>query len=138
MRAAISSLLLLALAILALSIASTSASAQLTGGEEEEEEAEVVEQQQLLASQQQQQVAGGATTAEKAEALLNEIVRYGIDRSEELSEVEERELYDRGVRLTKANPAHFVGIFNKQKERGRELAKYAYAALEASSLLAKQ
>ncbi len=95
---------------------------------------EVVVEQSLSSSDPPSQ----STTAERAEALLNEIVRYGLHRSQELSDVEERELYERGVKLTKANPAHFVGIFNKQKDRGRELAKYAYAALEASSLLAKQ
>jgi len=79
-----------------------------------------------------------STTEERAELLLRDIVKRGIDASEELSEVEEKKLYERGVRLNKANPGYFVGIFNRQKERGREISKFAYASLEASNLLAQQ
>lgn len=52
----------------------------------------------------------------------------------------ERELYESGARLSKTQPAHFVGVFNRQKggNRGRELARFGYASLEASKLLARQ
>ncbi len=82
--------------------------------------------------------SSSSPTAEKAEELLRQVVAYGIGRSKELTDVEERNLYEQGVRLDKTNPAHFVGIFNKQKQRGKELADYAYAALETSTLLARQ
>lgn len=42
------------------------------------------------------------------------------------------------LRLRKTNPAHFVAIFNKQKKRAKELSQFAYASLEASSLLTRQ
>ncbi len=100
---------------------------------DDEDEAEVLGESAAAAA-----AASRPDSAQKAEELLNEIVQYGIDRSEELANVEEKRLYERGVRLRKTDPAHFVGIFNKQKKRGRELTKYAYAALEASSLLARQ
>ena len=50
----------------------------------------------------------------------------------------ERKLYDEGQSLSKADPAHFVGVFNKQTTKAKELSKYGYATLEASSLLTKQ
>ena len=74
----------------------------------------------------------------RAEALLNKIVDYGIEQSKFLKDVQERELFDEGLKLDKFNPAHFVGVFNKEKPRARELSEYAYASLEASSLLARQ
>ena len=50
----------------------------------------------------------------------------------------EKALYDRGIKLSKSAPAHFVSVFNKQKKRAKNLSKYAYATLHASSLLSKQ
>ena len=73
-----------------------------------------------------------------AEDLLNEIIRYGIDQSDFLSDVQEPNLYKQGISLKKSDPAHFVAIFNKQKKRSLELSRYAYASLEASDLLARQ
>lgn len=35
---------------------------------------------------------------ENANELLREVVRYGLDQSQFISEVEERELYDEGIR----------------------------------------
>lgn len=75
---------------------------------------------------------------EEAEELLNEIVNFGLDQSNRLENVRERELYEEGVTLKKSQPAHFLGIFNKQKDRARELSKFGYASLQASSLLARQ
>ena len=75
---------------------------------------------------------------EEAEELLNEIVNFGLDQSNRLENVRERELYEEGVSLKKSNPAHFVGVFNKQKDRAKELSKFGYASLQASSLLARQ
>lgn len=73
-----------------------------------------------------------------AEELLKKVVRYGLDQSDFLTDVQEKALYDEGIRLTKRDPAHFVAVFNKQKQRTKELSKLAYASLEASSLLARQ
>lgn len=78
------------------------------------------------------------SSAVKAEKLLNEIVAYGLEQSEYLTDVTEKELYDGGVTLTKKNPAHFVAVFNKQKSRAKEISKYAVASLHASSVLARQ
>ncbi len=73
-----------------------------------------------------------------SEEILNDIVNYGLDQSTYLYEVQERQIYDRGVALKKSNPAHFLGVFNKQEPRAKELSKYGYATLEASSLLTRQ
>ena len=77
-------------------------------------------------------------SAKRATALLNRIVDYGLEQSKFLKDVQERELFDEGLKLDKTNPAHFVGVFNKEKPRARELSEFAYASLEASSLLARQ
>ena len=52
--------------------------------------------------------------------------------------VQEKSLYDMGIKLDKSQPAHFVAVFNKQKARSKDMSKYAYATLHASSLLSKQ
>ena len=75
---------------------------------------------------------------EDAEELLNEIIKYGLDQSDILERVHEKKLYESGIRLNKTNPAHFVAVFNKQKERTKLLSHFGYASLEASSLLARQ
>ena len=59
-------------------------------------------------------------------------------RSSHLVEVQERELYERGMTLDKSQPGHFVSVFNKQLEKSKQLSTYAYATLQASSLLSKQ
>ena len=53
-------------------------------------------------------------------------------------EVQERELYERGMTLDKSQPGHFVSVFNKQLKKSKQLSTYAYATLQASSLLSKQ
>ena len=70
--------------------------------------------------------------------ILNDIVNFGLDRTRYLTDVLERKIYDKGLNLQKTDPAHFVAVFNKQKPKSKELAKYGYATLEASSLLTKQ
>ena len=70
--------------------------------------------------------------------ILNDIVNYGLDKTRYLTDVLERKIYDKGLNLQKTDPAHFVAVFNKQKPKSKELAKYGYATLEASSLLTKQ
>lgn len=79
-----------------------------------------------------------AAASKKAEQLLKEIVKFGIDESDYLTNVKERHLYEEGVKLKKSDPAHFVAVFNKQKKRSKEISKFAYASLHASSLLARQ
>lgn len=76
--------------------------------------------------------------SKQAEQILNDIVSFGIDQSDRLENVRERQLFEQGVTLKKSNPAHFVGIFNKQKPKARELSSIGYASLQASSLLARQ
>lgn len=90
------------------------------------------------ASEQQQQQQEEAAASKQAEDLLREIVKFGIDESEYLTNVKERHLYDEGVKLKKSQPAHFVAVFNKQKKKSKEISKFAYASLHASSLLARQ
>ena len=53
-------------------------------------------------------------------------------------EVQERELYEKGITLDKSQPGHFVSVFNKQHKMSKQLSTYAYATLQASSLLSKQ
>ena len=59
-------------------------------------------------------------------------------RSTHLVEVQERELYEKGITLDKSQPGHFVSVFNKQHKMSKQLSTYAYATLQASSLLSKQ
>ena len=47
-------------------------------------------------------------------------------------------LYEHGIKLNKTEPAHFLSVFNKQKKQAKNLSKYAYATLHASSLLSEQ
>ena len=118
-----------------------------------------------------------------------DVIKYGLDQSQYLIEVQEKDLYDKvkkdtvlkffilflcrnaqnkfiyltqkpsvivtvgekchksraivcflpkGLTLEKSNPAHYVSVFNKQTKRSKDLAKFAYATLHASSLLSKQ
>ncbi|XP_023335820.1 chorion peroxidase [Eurytemora carolleeae] len=70
--------------------------------------------------------------------LLEKVIRFGLNQSEYLITVQEKALYDKGIVLNKSEPAHFVSVFNKQKKRSKNLSKYAYATLHASSLLSQQ
>ena len=81
---------------------------------------------------------GFKSSARTSEELLNDIVSYGLEQSRQLYEVKEREIYESGITLKKSDPAHFVAVFNKQSARAKELSRYGYATLEASSLLTKQ
>ena len=73
-----------------------------------------------------------------SEDILNEIVNFGLDQSRYLFDVQEKRIYDKGLSLKKSDPGHFVGVFNKQSQRAKDLSKYGYATLQASSLLSKQ
>ena len=73
-----------------------------------------------------------------SEEILNEIVNFGLDQSRYLFDVQEKRIYDNGLSLKKSDPGHFVGVFNKQSQRAKDLSKYGYATLQASSLLSKQ
>lgn len=78
------------------------------------------------------------STARTSEELLNDITSYGLEKSRYLYEIKEKRIYDKGISLKKSDPAHFVAVFNKQTARAKELSRYGYATLEASSLLTKQ
>ena len=78
------------------------------------------------------------SSARTSEELLNDITTFGLERSRYLYEIKEKRIYDSGIRLKKTDPAHFVAVFNKQTPRAKELSRYGYATLEASSLLTKQ
>ena len=78
------------------------------------------------------------STARTSEELLNDITSYGLEKSRYLYEIKEKRIYDNGISLKKSDPAHFVAVFNKQTARSKELSRYGYATLEASSLLTKQ
>ena len=73
-----------------------------------------------------------------SEDILNEIVNFGLEQSQHLFDVQEKRIYDKGLSLKKSDPGHFVGVYNKQSQRAKDLSKYAYATLHASSLLSKQ
>ena len=73
-----------------------------------------------------------------SEDILNEIVNFGLDQSRYLFDVQEKRIYDKGLSLKKSDPGHFVGVYNKQSQRAKDLSKYGYATLHASSLLSKQ
>jgi hypothetical protein len=66
------------------------------------------------------------------------VVSFGLNQSRYLFEVHEKWLYDNGLAVKKSDPAHFVAAFNRQSQRAKELSKYGYASLQASSLLTKQ
>ena len=78
------------------------------------------------------------SSARTSEELLNDITSYGLERSRYLYEIKEKRIYEKGISLKKSDPAHFVAVFNKQTPRAKELSRYGYATLEASSLLTKQ
>lgn len=78
------------------------------------------------------------SAAKTSQEILNDIVNYGLDRTRYLVDVLERKIYEQGLALNKTDPAHFVAVFNKQTPKAKELSKYGYATLEASSLLTKQ
>lgn len=78
------------------------------------------------------------SSARTSEELLNDITSYGLERSRFLYEIKEKRIYEHGISLTKSDPAHFVAVFNKQTPRAKELSRYGYATLEASSLITKQ
>ena len=70
--------------------------------------------------------------------LLETVIEFGLNRSSHLVEVQEKELYYKGMTLDKSQPGHFVSVFNKQHKKSKQLSTYAYATLQASSLLSKQ
>lgn len=78
------------------------------------------------------------SSSKRGEELLNDILNFGLNQSELLLDKREKDLYYSGMFLTKKNPAHFIAVFNKQKNKAKELAKWGYATLQASSLLSKQ
>lgn len=75
---------------------------------------------------------------QKHRELLENVIEFGLNQSKYLQQVQERDLWAKGVSVTKAQPAHFVSVFNKQQKESKMLSQYAYAALQASSLLSKQ
>ena len=75
---------------------------------------------------------------QKHRELLENVIEFGLNRSNHLVEVQEVELYDKGVTLDKTQPGHFVSVFNKQQKKAKMLSQFAYATLQASSLLSKQ
>lgn len=79
-----------------------------------------------------------ASAAKTSQEILNDIVNYGLDRTRYLVDVLERKIFEQGLALNKTDPAHFVAVFNKQTPRAKELSRYGYATLEASTLLTKQ
>ena len=75
---------------------------------------------------------------DKHRELLENVIEFGLNRSTHLIEVQEKELYDKGMTLDKSQPGHYVSAFNKQHKKSKQLSTYAYATLQASSLLSKQ
>lgn len=76
--------------------------------------------------------------ARNSQEILNDIVNYGLDRTRYLVDVLERKIYENGLNLQKSDPAHFLGVFNKQTDKSKNLSRYGYATLEASTLLTRQ
>ena len=76
--------------------------------------------------------------ARNSHEILNDIVNYGLDRTRYLVDVLERKIYENGLNLQKSDPAHFLGVFNKQTDKSKNLSRYGYATLEASTLLTRQ
>jgi len=75
---------------------------------------------------------------DKHKELLENVIEFGLNRSTHLVEVQEKELFNKGMTLDKSQPGHFVSVFNKQHKKSKMLSTYAYATLQASSLLSKQ
>ena len=70
--------------------------------------------------------------------LLENVIEFGLNRSSHLVQVQEKELYEKGMVLNKSQPGHFVSVFNKQDKKSKRMSTFAYATLQASSLLSKQ
>ena len=75
---------------------------------------------------------------QKHRELLESVIEFGLNQSQYLQQVQEKDLWRKGMSLTKKQPAHFVSVFNKQQKKAKMLSRYAYATLQASSLLSKQ
>jgi hypothetical protein len=75
---------------------------------------------------------------QKHRELLENVIEFGLNQSAYLQLVQEKDLFTKGVSLNKRQPAHFVSVFNKQQKEAKMLSRYAYATLQASSLLSKQ
>ncbi|XP_063234409.1 lactoperoxidase-like [Bacillus rossius redtenbacheri] len=71
-------------------------------------------------------------------AAVREAAEYGLRKMNELVLETEPRLYKMGMRLSRDEPASYVAAFNDQGERARRLARFGYAALQASSRLAQQ
>ena len=118
----------------------------------------------IVTSRQEVPVGSDLAAQQKHAAILEKVIQFGLNQSQHLIDVQvgsnvahtkqysssinnvdlifnllqEKMLYDKGIKLNKTEPAHFVSVFNKQKKRAKHLSKYAYATLHASSLLSKQ
>ena len=100
-------------------------------------DAKILENDDLL-NRHSRKFATFKSSARTSEELLNDITTYGLERSRYLYEIKEKRIYDKGISLKKSDPAHFVAVFNKQTPRAKELSRYGYATLEASTLLTKR
>ncbi|XP_044731431.1 uncharacterized protein LOC123294462 [Chrysoperla carnea] len=69
---------------------------------------------------------------------IEDAAEYGLQRMHYLFDDIEPKLYKKGLWLEKDNPAHFVASFNAQQEKAKQLAKFGYASLEATTKLALQ
>ncbi|XP_014215502.1 peroxidase-like [Copidosoma floridanum] len=74
-----------------------------------------------------------ASYPEPREEDLIEAADFGIRAMNELYDLKEPRLYKMGLYLRPDNPARFVAAFNDQSEEARQLARFGYAALEAST-----
>ncbi|XP_068084341.1 thyroid peroxidase [Anabrus simplex] len=66
---------------------------------------------------------------------VEEAARYGLEKMNELVNVQEPRLYNKGAWLEQDNPARYVAAFNGQSSKARRLAKFGYASLQATSRL---
>jgi len=92
---------------------------------------------ELEVHKEKKSVPSGARAEEHAR-ILQEVIAFGLNQSQYLVEVREKALYEAGVTVRKAQPAHFVSEYNRQEERAKHLSKFAVATLHASSVLSQQ
>jgi len=69
---------------------------------------------------------------------ISRAVESGLSEATELFESIEPQLYKRNIRLTGNHPAVFLAAINRQSPRAKELSRYAYAALKATTFLKDQ
>ncbi|KAL0278790.1 UNVERIFIED_CONTAM: hypothetical protein PYX00_000497 [Menopon gallinae] len=67
--------------------------------------------------------------------LLTQVTDYGLQQLHQILDVKEREIFQAGIFLEKNSPGGYLAAFNSQSKELKKLARFGYAALQASHKL---